>query len=123
MYRQCIVNQFENKVFDCSQGGIIRFGAACEACGQIKRSRAVYFSLWDQPPENMNKKEIRDALWEWESGCERDLAVEELRRQFNYCKICKRFICNHCLRICDDTDMCVDCAARLNETGTTIIED
>lgn len=28
--------------------------------------------------------------------------------------------CDHCFLICDDLDMCVQCAAKLNERGTVV---
>ena len=41
---------------------------------------------------------------------------------FHYfdCPICKRLVCDHCFLICDDLDMCVQCAAKLNEKGTVV---
>ena len=36
------------------------------------------------------------------------------------CPICKRLVCDHCFLICDDLDMCVQCAAKLNEKGTVV---
>ena len=48
--------------------------------------------------------------------CIRDRAKEI----FNICPICKRLVCDHCFLICDDLDMCVQCAAKLNERGTVV---
>ena len=36
------------------------------------------------------------------------------------CPICKRLVCDHCFLICDDLDMCVQCATKLNEKGTVV---
>ena len=36
------------------------------------------------------------------------------------CPICKRLVCDHCFLICDDLDMCVQCAEKLNEKGTVV---
>ena len=45
----------------------------------------------------------------------------ELR--LNDCPICKRLVCSRCFLICDDLDMCKQCAAHLEETGSPVLTD
>ena len=47
-------------------------------------------------------------------------ALNQAKEIFNICPICKRLVCDHCFLICDDLDMCVQCAAILNEKGTVV---
>ena len=47
-------------------------------------------------------------------------ALNQAKEIFNICPICKRLVCDHCFLICDDLDMCVQCAAKLNEKGTVV---
>ena len=47
-------------------------------------------------------------------------AVNQAKEIFNICPICKRLVCDHCFLICDDLDMCVQCATKLNEKGTVV---
>ena len=50
-------------------------------------------------------------------------AIREAAENLNYCPICKRLVCNRCFLICDDLDMCKQCAAQLEETGTPVLTD
>ena len=47
-------------------------------------------------------------------------ALNQAKEIFNICPICKRLVCDHCFLICDDLDMCVQCATKLNEKGTVV---
>lgn len=38
----------------------------------------------------------------------------------NYCPVCKRLVCNQCFLICDDLDMCRQCAAALEQKGQPV---
>ena len=38
----------------------------------------------------------------------------------NYCPVCKRLVCNQCFLICDDLDMCRQCATALEQKGQPV---
>ena len=49
-------------------------------------------------------------------------AVEEAANVFNQCPICKRLVCDYCFLICDDLDLCISCATRLQEKGEPVMQ-
>ena len=71
-------------------------------------------------PENENRKIIYDTLYDREKNLAFQKALNQAKEIFNICPICKRLVCDHCFLICDDLDMCVQCAAKLNEKGTVV---
>ena len=70
-----------------------------------------------------NKKIIYDALYEQEFRIARQSAIRDAAEHLNYCPICKRLVCNRCFLICEDLDMCKQCAAHLEEAGSPVMND
>ncbi len=61
-----------------------------------------------------------DALYEQEFRGARYIAIRNAAEHINYCPICKRLVCNQCFLICDDLDMCRQCAADLEQQGSPV---
>lgn len=63
----------------------------------------VYVTLYQMEKEEARRKALQ--------------AGEEL---FSRCPICHRWVCDDCFMVCDDLDMCKQCAERLNENGSIV---
>lgn len=113
----------ERVLEDLSTREVFLFRIACSACGTEYAGRQVKFSKAGITPESQGKKIIFDAVYEQEFQAARHLAIREAAEHLNYCPICKRLICNRCFLICDDLDMCKQCAAHLEETGSPVLTD
>ena len=81
------------------------------------------FSKAGLVPQTKGKKVIFDAVYEQEFRAARQSAIRDAAENLNYCPICKRLVCNRCFLICDDLDMCKQCAAHLEETGSPVLSD
>ena len=44
-------------------------------------------------------------------------AGQEARERFSQCPICRRLVCDACFLICDEMDLCRECAGRMEESG------
>ena len=49
------------------------------------------------------------------------MAIRNAAEHLNYCPICKKLVCNQCFMICEDIDMCIRCAAELQEFGKPVL--
>ena len=99
------------------------FRVLCGECGTAYGNRPVQFSKAGAQPQTGGKKVIYDALYEQEFKSARLSAIRDAAEHLNYCPICKRLVCNRCFLICDDLDMCKQCAAQLEETGSPVFSD
>ena len=99
------------------------FRILCAECGTDYGNRPQKFSRAGTHPQTESKKIIYDALYEQEFKSARLCAIRNAAEQLNYCPICKRLVCNRCFLICDDLDMCKQCAAQLEETGSPVLTD
>ena len=102
---------------------VFLFRVTCGACGTEYASKALRFSKAGIIPQTEGKKVIFDAVYEQEFRNARQAAIRDAAEQLNYCPICKRLVCNRCFLICDDLDMCKQCAAQLEETGSPVVTD
>ena len=102
---------------------VFLFRIACSACGTIYGGKQIRFSKAGITPSTEGKKIIYDACYEQELQAARRSAVMDAAEHLNYCPICKRLVCNRCFLICDDLDMCKQCAAHLEETGHPVLSD
>ena len=102
---------------------VFLFRIACGACGTEYAGKQVKFSKAGIIPQTQGKKIIYDACYEQEFRDARLAAVREASEHLNFCPICKRLVCNRCFLICDDLDMCKQCAAHLDETGSPVLAD
>lgn len=102
---------------------VFLFRIACGACGTEFGGKPQRFSKAGLVPQTEGKKVIFDAVYEQEFRAARQSAIRDAAEQLNYCPICKRLVCNRCFLICDDLDMCKQCAANLEETGSPVLTD
>ena len=102
---------------------VFLFRIACGTCGTEFANRQVKFSKAGITPRTQGKKIVYDAVYEQEFRSARQAAVRDAAEHLNYCPICKRLICNRCFLICDDLDMCKQCAAQLEEKGSPVLTD
>lgn len=110
----------ESLLRDCSTRELFRFDISCPQCGRTFQSKPVRFSKAGVPPASEGKRVVYDTLYEMEKEQARAAAVAEAAEFFNCCPFCGRVVCNHCFLICEDVDMCVSCAARLEEQGAPV---
>jgi hypothetical protein len=102
---------------------VFLFRIACGACGTEYGNRPVRFSKAGVIPQTPKKAALYEILYAQELQSARLSAVRDAAEHLNYCPICKRLVCNRCFLICDDLDMCKQCASRLEETGSPVFSD
>jgi len=100
---------------------IFLFRVTCGSCGNQYGNRPIRFSKSEIPVTTPSKKIIYDALYEQEFREARRVAIRNAAEHMNFCPICKRLVCNQCFLICDDLDMCKQCAADLEQRGTPVL--
>ena len=102
---------------------VFLFRIACGVCGAEFANAPHRFSRAGVPPRTESRRILFDALYEQEFRDARNSAIRTAAEHMNYCPICKRLVCNRCFLICDDLDMCKQCAAKLEETGSPVLTD
>ena len=102
---------------------VFLFRITCAACGTEYGGKPIRFSKAGITPQTQGKKIIYDAVYEQEFLAARQLAIRDAAEHMNYCPICKRLVCNRCFLICEDLDMCKQCAAQLEEKGSPVLTD
>ena len=102
---------------------VFLFRIACGICGTEYANKPRRFSKSGIVPQTEGKKILFDALYEQEFRSAWQMAVLDASEQMNYCPICKRLVCNRCFLICEDLDMCKQCAAVMEETGIPVESD
>ena len=102
---------------------VFLFRIACSTCAAEFGGKPVRFSKAGVTPPTEGKRIIFDACYEQEFRSVRQAAIRDAAEHLNYCPICKRLVCNGCFLICEDLDMCRDCADRLGQTGYSVLRD
>ena len=97
------------------------FRVCCGSCGRDYAVKPRQFSKAGVEAQTREKQILYDAIYEQELRDARQAAIRRAAEHFNFCPICKRIVCNSCFLICEDLDMCAECAERLNETGTPVV--
>lgn len=100
---------------------VFLFRVACASCGAEYGNKPKRFSKAGVAATSQNKQIILDTLYEQEFRSARQTAIRSAAEDMNYCPICKRLVCNQCFLICDDLDMCRQCAAALEQTGAPVL--
>ena len=88
---------------DISSAEVFQFSLRCAVCGSLWKSQPVWFSKAGRQPESEGKRAATEAL-----------------EHFSLCPICKRLVCDHCFLMGEDIDLCMDCAAFLQERGEPV---
>ena len=99
---------------------VFLFRVTCGICGMEYGNKPIRFSKAKAAAETLNKQIVYDALYEQEFRTARQIAIRNASEHMNYCPICKRLVCNECFLICDDLDMCRQCAADLELQGNPV---
>ncbi len=107
-------------LIDYSTDCVFQFALACADCGEVWKSEPIPFSKANEVPTSESKQIIYRTLYERGKASAREKALKEARQHFNYCPICKHIVCNNCFLICEDLDMCSNCAERLGEKGEPV---
>ena len=113
----------ERMLENLSTRDVFLFRIACGACGKEYGNKPVRFSKAQALPQTPKKAALYEALYAQELQTARLSAVREAAEHLNYCPICKRLVCNRCFLICEDLDMCKQCASAMEETGTPVVPD
>ena len=100
---------------------VFLFRVTCGSCGTEYGNKPMRFSKAEKPPTTQSKQIIYDVLYEQEFREARQVAIRNAAEHMNYCPICKRLVCNQCFLICDDLDMCKQCAADLEQQGKPVL--
>ena len=117
-----ILKELIDKIIEnLSTKDVFLFRVTCASCGTDYGNRAIRFTKAGVVPATQSKRIIYDALYEQELKAARQVAVRSAAEHMNYCPICKRLVCNQCFLICDDLDMCHDCAVALEEKGKPVL--
>ena len=102
---------------------IFLFRISCSNCGMKYENKPARFSKAGITPASAAKQIIYDAVYEQEFRAAKQSAIQCVAEHMNYCPICKQLVCNQCFLICDDLDMCNQCAKALNEHGSPVLAE
>ena len=107
---------------DCSTPQYFCFSIRCEVCGEYWYSSAVFlFPKRPRCPSTEKNKELYEVLLPAGEGAgSLQAASREARERFSQCPICRRLVCDACFLICDEMDLCRECAARMKEPGEPV---
>ena len=83
-------------------------------------SSSIPFSKAAQAAQHLEKKELYDAIYQREKERAKSAAGQEARERFSQCPVCRRLVCDACFLICDEMDLCRECAARMEEPGEPV---
>ena len=105
---------------DCSTPQYFCFSVRCEVCGEYWYSSSIPFSKAAQAVRHPEKKELYDAIYQREKERAKSAAGQEARERFSQCRICRQLVCDACFLICDEMDLCRECAERMKEPGEPV---
>lgn len=108
---------------DLSTKDVFLFRVCCSACGKEYANKPRRFSKAGSIPQTKEQQILYSAIYEQEFRMARQSAIKEAAEHINYCPICKQLVCNRCFLICEELDMCRECAAKLKQTGTPVLSD
>ena len=112
----------ETVLKDQSTREVFLFRIECASCGAECGNKPLRFTKAGVVADSPGKQVIYDALYEQERRDARNLAVSGAAEHMNYCPICKRLVCNRCFLICEDLDMCSQCAVELQQHGQPVLQ-
>lgn len=110
----------ETALENISTREVFLFRIACSLCGLEYGNKPTRFTKAGVTPSTPGKQILYEALYEQELRDARNIAIRSAAEHMNYCPICKQLVCNQCFLICDDLDMCKQCAAALEQKGQPV---
>ena len=120
----CVLKSLVEAVLEnMSTKDVFIFRVSCGICETEYGNKPVRFSKAGMIPPDKNKQIIFEVLYEQEFRAARQAAIRNATEHMNYCPICKRLVCNQCFLICEDLDMCRQCAIALEQTGNPVLSD
>ena len=112
----------ESVLEDLSSKDLFLFRVSCSYCGTGYGNKPIRFSKAGVSPATKNAQIISDVLYAQEFQAARQAAIRNAAENINYCPICGQLVCNRCFLICEDLDMCRQCASRLDVKGSPVME-
>lgn len=106
---------------DLSSKEVFLFRVTCGCCGAEYGNRPIRFSKAEISPLTQSTQRICNVLYEQEFQTARQTAVRNAAEHMNYCPVCRRLVCNQCFLICDDLDICRQCASELKLQGQPVL--
>ena len=120
----CVLRKLIASVLeDLSTREVILFRVSCAGCATEYTSRPVRFSRADSIADTPGMQTLLHAVYSQEQETARRCAIRSAAEHMNYCPICKRLVCNRCFLICDDLDMCRQCASALDQEGMPVLAE
>ena len=111
----------ETALENLSTKEVFLFRISCASCGLAYGNKPICFTKAGVAPNTPDKQIIYNALYEQEFRDAKYIAIRNAAEHMNYCPICKRLVCNQCFLICDDLDMCRQCAVELQQKGQPVV--
>lgn len=118
-----MIKLVETFIENYSTNETFEFYVTCESCENVYGKTTKRFSKSGAVPTSQIEKTLWNALYEQEMRMVRQIAVRHAAEQLNYCPVCKRLVCNQCFVICDELDMCKQCASTLNQEGKPVLPE
>lgn len=109
------------KIKSTSIDGQITNYIECELCGKKISCRSIS-SPESQKDLSKEQQIIRNAMFERDKERELSALVRKTTETFSLCPICHKLVCDDCFCVCDDLDMCQECADRLQAKGSVVTE-
>ena len=120
----CVLRKLVASVLeDLSTREVFLFRVSCAGCATEYTSRPVRFSRADSIADTPGMQTLLHAVYSQEQETARRCAIRSAAEHMNYCPICKRLVCNRCFLICDDLDMCRQCASALDQKGMPVLAE
>ena len=110
----------ERALENLSSKEVFLFRISCGNCGRDCSGKPVRFSKAGASLTTRSARILYEALYEQEFKTAMQVAVLTASEQLNHCPICKRLVCNQCFLICQDLDMCRQCATALEQQGQPV---
>ncbi len=106
---------------DLSSREVFLFRVICGSCGAEYGNRPMRFSKAELSLSSQGERIIYNVLYEQEFQTAKQIAIRNAAEQMNYCPVCRRLVCNQCFLICEDLDLCKQCAIRLEQRGNPVL--
>ena len=100
---------------------VFLFRIPCACCGSEYGNQPIRFSRAGEPAATAAMQLLQAALYEEEMRTVRQTAIGKAAEALNLCPVCRQLVCNRCFMICDELDMCRDCAEKLQQKGQPVM--